>query len=296
MFAAFVFDILFDPFLLFFAFFAVFAQQYQTKDSKERRFCATIFAICSFRLPTFGACMARALLPKKEVDVPVAGWNRKAINLHCLNQRCATQFDERIEKAEQQQGEQEEDEQEQQQQREQQQQQQQTQQSKMQMLRCRSKVHGVTMLHDPATMMMDWRYCDQVLSQHIRTKKEYIRQNQMLPRSCFDPEYVDAITDEAEEREKRNIEIEQIKNNIQQEDKEGKEEQKETTTSPRTKKAKKAKKGKLIKKTKSILEGLRAAPVDVKLNLNDFNEDITQYRKAVNLQLALKHDQSWILR
>ena len=31
--------------------------RYQTKDNKERRFCAYIFALCSFRLPKFGECM-----------------------------------------------------------------------------------------------------------------------------------------------------------------------------------------------------------------------------------------------
>ena len=73
---------------------AVERVRYQTKDTKERRFCATVFAVCSIRLPTFGACMARAILPKHEVDVKLTGWTNKDTNINHLSKRCATQYDE----------------------------------------------------------------------------------------------------------------------------------------------------------------------------------------------------------
>ena len=52
---------------------------------------------------------------------------------------------------------------------------------------------------------------------------------------------------------------------------------------------------KMMRRTKSILSATRAAGVDVKLRLDDF-ENIEAYRKASKLQRELIRDQSWIIR
>jgi hypothetical protein len=272
---------------------AVERVRYQTKDTKERRFCATIFAICSFRLPTFGECMARAILPKNEVDSEISGWANEDINLNRLSMRCATQYDEikmknvhcndggqsmnsgtvnRNGEGGGQQNLSNSFE---------------SKLSKFSHLRSPSKVHGATMTHDPATMMMDWRYFDRLLSH--KCKDEYKRQNDLLPRSCFDPIYVDEITDEALIREYSNMDENETKTNGIVE--------RNNTKRGKGEIVRNAKQGSKLKlKSNSLLKGLRAAPVNVHLNLADFNNDMEAYRKAVNLQLVLIRDQSWILR
>ena len=139
--------------------------------------------------------------------------------------------------------------------------------------------------HDPATMMMDWRRLDSIL--YKKRQEKYLKQNETLPKSCFDPNYVDEITNEALTREKQKAFDEQ-----QQNQKKSQGETKQSTT----KKVWRTPISLKIKgRTPSVLKGERAAGVDVQLHPDNF-KTMEEYRKAVKLQKELIHEQSWIIR
>ena len=254
--------------------------RYKIKSSKgSLRLCAKIFAICSFRIPEFGACMARAIVPQEDVRRPLSAWqNNRDVPLDNLSQRCAVSNDDSFESyfhgmafphesresyglslghA--------------------------TAAKPSAPLRQRSLVHSAHMQGDPATMMMDWRRLSLLLRRHRGSQIE--QQNAMLPKSCLDPGLVDEITDEAAMRDRRRREEEK------EEERLGGEHQHVNHDVWR----RAAPGNKIRMKTNSILRGARAAPVDVDLKIDDF-PDMEAYRAASRLQQKLILEQGWVLR
>ena len=240
--------------------YSVSRVRFKTEDPGELRFCAKIFALCSFRIPEFGTCMAHAVLPSDDTYRPIAAWqNDRGVSLSDLSAREAIAIDNGFE----------------------------SYFYSNNFPPEWSKNYGLSLKHtkvgnphkygrldDPATMMMDWRQVSLILRQH---RSEAVNaQNELLPGSCLDPELVDEITKDAASREvsRRSAYVD------------GDYEDRARSSSA----------GKKIRlRTKSVLTGLRAAPVDVELKIEDF-PSMDAYRKASRLQQELILEQAWVLR